>query len=111
MDHKGNIGQRMQSEESIYYYENGDNVECDRISCRGSNCKGTDGLFNGLLRKWVSTSDTFVFIMNALPNRFLSATDPVSHNRCTKSLIIDEFGAVSPDISTEMHLSFGNEIL
>ncbi|GFX98884.1 hypothetical protein TNCV_1504601 [Trichonephila clavipes] len=38
---------------------------------------------------------TFVFIMNALPDRFLFATDPVSRNRCTKS-VIDAFGAVSP---------------
>ncbi|GFX52029.1 uncharacterized protein TNCV_4653581 [Trichonephila clavipes] len=56
----------------------------------------TDGLFNGLLCKAVSTSATFVFIMNALPDRFLSATDYVSRNRCTKSVIIGEFDAVSP---------------
>ncbi|GFU01952.1 uncharacterized protein TNCV_1524381 [Trichonephila clavipes] len=56
----------------------------------------TDGLFNGLPCKVVSTSTTFVFIMNALPDRFLSATDPVSRNRCTKSVIIDALGAVLP---------------
>ncbi|GFT97125.1 hypothetical protein TNCV_3857921 [Trichonephila clavipes] len=44
----------------------------------------------------VSTSATFVFIRNAPPDRFLSATDPVSRNRCTKSVIFDAFGAVSP---------------
>ncbi|GFV89241.1 hypothetical protein TNCV_285741 [Trichonephila clavipes] len=65
----------------------------------------TDGLFNGLLCKAVSTSAPFVFIMNLLPNRYLSATDPVSRNRCTKSVIIDAFGAA------EKHLSHGNEIL
>ncbi|GFX10401.1 uncharacterized protein TNCV_1867961 [Trichonephila clavipes] len=56
----------------------------------------TDGLFNGLLCKAVSTSATFVFIMNALPDRFLSATDPASRNRCTKTVIIAALGAVSP---------------
>ncbi|GFU18197.1 uncharacterized protein TNCV_2033471 [Trichonephila clavipes] len=56
----------------------------------------TDGLFNGLLCKAVSTSATFVFIVNALPDLFLSVTDPVSRNRCTKSVIIDAFAAVSP---------------
>ncbi|GFX11312.1 hypothetical protein TNCV_2803761 [Trichonephila clavipes] len=66
-------------------------------------------LFNGLLCKAVSTSANFVFIMNALPDRFLSATDPVSRNRCTKrvlSLMLSHL-----DISPEMHLSIGNEIL
>ncbi|GFU71683.1 uncharacterized protein TNCV_3036231 [Trichonephila clavipes] len=56
----------------------------------------THGLFNGLLCKVASTSATFVFIMNALPDRFGSATDPVSRNRFTKSVITDAFGAVSP---------------
>ncbi|GFY24592.1 uncharacterized protein TNCV_1016381 [Trichonephila clavipes] len=56
----------------------------------------TDGLFNGLLCKAVSTSATFVFIMNAVPDYFLFATDPESRNRYTKSVIIDAFGAVSP---------------
>ncbi|GFU01692.1 hypothetical protein TNCV_1522271 [Trichonephila clavipes] len=55
-----------------------------------------DGLFIELLCKAVSTSTTFVFIINVLPDRFLSATYPVSRNRCTKSVIIDAFGAVSP---------------
>ncbi|GFU20403.1 hypothetical protein TNCV_2521731 [Trichonephila clavipes] len=27
--------------------------------------------------------------MNTLPDRFMSATDPVSRNRCTKSVIVD----------------------
>ncbi|GFV15368.1 hypothetical protein TNCV_4833951 [Trichonephila clavipes] len=46
--------------------------------------------------KAVSTSSIFIFIMNALPDRFMSTTDPVSRNRCIKSVAIDEFGAVSP---------------
>ncbi|GFV76085.1 uncharacterized protein TNCV_4671741 [Trichonephila clavipes] len=53
----------------------------------------TDSLFIGLLRKAVSTSATFVFTMEALPDFFLSATDTVSRNYCT---IVDAFGAVSP---------------
>ncbi|GFV71632.1 hypothetical protein TNCV_3534231 [Trichonephila clavipes] len=36
------------------------------------------------------------FHYEPLPDRFLSATDPVSRNRCAKSVIIDAFGAVSP---------------
>ncbi|GFU72256.1 hypothetical protein TNCV_370111 [Trichonephila clavipes] len=57
----------------------------------------TDGLFNGLLCKAVSTSATYVFIRNGSSrDHFLSATDPVSRNSCTKSVIIDSFGAVSP---------------
>ncbi|GFV17842.1 hypothetical protein TNCV_3235921 [Trichonephila clavipes] len=56
----------------------------------------TDGLFNELLCKADSTSVTFVFPMNALSDRFLSVTYPVSRNRCTKRVIIDAFGAVSP---------------
>ncbi|GFX14802.1 transposable element Tcb1 transposase [Trichonephila clavipes] len=55
----------------------------------------TDDVFNGLLFKAVSTSAPFVFTMDALLCRFLSATDPVSRNRCTKSVIVDAFGAVS----------------
>ncbi|GFS78589.1 hypothetical protein TNCV_3148081 [Trichonephila clavipes] len=43
--------------------------------------------------------------MNALPDSFLSATNPVSCNRYTESVIIDAFGAVSPGYSPEMHLS------
>ncbi|GFY18620.1 hypothetical protein TNCV_2398451 [Trichonephila clavipes] len=54
-----------------------------------------DGLFNGLLCKAVSRSATLAFIMDIPPNRFLSATDPATHNRCTKSVIIDAFGAIS----------------
>ncbi|GFX03394.1 hypothetical protein TNCV_4634061 [Trichonephila clavipes] len=53
----------------------------------------TDGLFNGLLCKAVSTSATFVFIMNALPDHFLSATESVSLNRCTKSVKTDTAGS------------------
>ncbi|GFX82344.1 hypothetical protein TNCV_2870251 [Trichonephila clavipes] len=55
----------------------------------------TDGFFNGLLCKAVSRSATFAFFINVLPDRFLSENDPVSRNRCTKS-VIDAFGAVSP---------------
>ncbi|GFX07696.1 hypothetical protein TNCV_4159651 [Trichonephila clavipes] len=54
-----------------------------------------DGLYNGLLCKTVSTSATFVFAMNALPDRFMSETGPMSCNHCTKSVINDAFGAVS----------------
>ncbi|GFX67385.1 hypothetical protein TNCV_720491 [Trichonephila clavipes] len=50
-------------------------------------------LFNGLFCEAVSTSATFVSTMNSLPNCFLTATDPVSWNHCTNSVIID---AVSP---------------
>ncbi|GFS70908.1 integrase catalytic domain-containing protein [Trichonephila clavipes] len=57
----------------------------------------TDGLFNGLLRKAVFTFTTFVFTMDTLPYHFLSATDPVSLGRCTKRVIVDAFGAVSPE--------------
>ncbi|GFX12680.1 hypothetical protein TNCV_3158011 [Trichonephila clavipes] len=52
-------------------------------------------LFNGFLCKAVSTSATFVFTMDALPDRFHSATDPMSRKRCTKSVIVDAFCAVS----------------
>ncbi|GFT24636.1 hypothetical protein TNCV_2855951 [Trichonephila clavipes] len=55
----------------------------------------TDGLFFEL-RKAVSTSATFVFTMDALLDHFLSATDLVSRNRCTKRVIVDAFGNVSP---------------
>ncbi|GFU91268.1 hypothetical protein TNCV_4925981 [Trichonephila clavipes] len=60
-----------------------------------------DGLFNGLLCKEVSTSATFDFTLDAQPDRFLSATDPVSRNHCTKSVLFDTvvrwcFGAFSP---------------
>ncbi|GFW39135.1 hypothetical protein TNCV_1831251 [Trichonephila clavipes] len=34
-----------------------------------------------------------------------------SQNRCTKRVIVDAFGAVPLDISVEMHLSHGSEIL
>ncbi|GFT20021.1 hypothetical protein TNCV_4994221 [Trichonephila clavipes] len=47
------------------------------------------------IMKTVSTSATFVFIMNALPDGFMSATDPVSRNHCTKSVTIDALGAAS----------------
>ncbi|GFV80330.1 hypothetical protein TNCV_4957331 [Trichonephila clavipes] len=49
-----------------------------------------------LLGGVVSTSASFVFIMYALLDCFQSATDPVSRNRCTKRVIVDAFGAVSP---------------
>ncbi|GFY34399.1 hypothetical protein TNCV_3978591 [Trichonephila clavipes] len=55
-----------------------------------------DGFLNRLLCKAISTSATFVFIMNAVPDRFLSATDPVSRNRFSKSDIIDALGAFPP---------------
>ncbi|GFX56692.1 hypothetical protein TNCV_494401 [Trichonephila clavipes] len=42
--------------------------------------------------KGVSTSATFVFTIDAI----ISATDPVSRNRCTKSVIFDAFGAALP---------------
>ncbi|GFU89223.1 hypothetical protein TNCV_2896711 [Trichonephila clavipes] len=54
------------------------------------------GLFNELLCKAVSISATNVFTMISLPDRFLSATDPVSRNRYTKSVIVDAFDAISP---------------
>ncbi|GFV65354.1 hypothetical protein TNCV_2072671 [Trichonephila clavipes] len=54
----------------------------------------TDALFNGLLCKAVSTSATFIFIMNALPDRF--HLQSILCNRCAKSVILDAFGAVSP---------------
>ncbi|GFW48687.1 hypothetical protein TNCV_4242681 [Trichonephila clavipes] len=38
----------------------------------------------------------FRFHYDALADLFLSATDPVSRNRYTKSVIIEAFGAVSP---------------
>ncbi|GFV46745.1 hypothetical protein TNCV_1882041 [Trichonephila clavipes] len=44
----------------------------------------------------VFTSATFVFTTDALPDRFLSATDPVPLNSCTKNVIVDAFGAVLP---------------
>ncbi|GFW55388.1 DDE_3 domain-containing protein [Trichonephila clavipes] len=60
----------------------------------GITPQATDSLFNGLLCKAVYTSATFVFIMNTLPDRLLSATEPVSRNRCAKSIIIDTFGVI-----------------
>ncbi|GFW09299.1 hypothetical protein TNCV_4276281 [Trichonephila clavipes] len=56
----------------------------------------TDSRFIGLLCKAVSTSATFVFTMDAIVDRFLSATDPVSRNRCSKRVIVDTFSTVSP---------------
>ncbi|GFR24065.1 hypothetical protein TNCT_330841 [Trichonephila clavata] len=67
--------------------------------------------FSLTLYKAVSTSAAFVFTMNTLPDRFMSATDPLSRRRFTKRVIVDAFGAVSPGYSTEMHLSSGNENL
>ncbi|GFX08572.1 hypothetical protein TNCV_4170711 [Trichonephila clavipes] len=43
----------------------------------------------------VSTSVTFVSTMDAVPDRFLSATDLVSRNPCTKRVIVDAFRAAS----------------
>ncbi|GFX09707.1 hypothetical protein TNCV_653061 [Trichonephila clavipes] len=56
----------------------------------------TDGHFIGFLCKAASSSATFVSITDALPDRFLSATDPLSRNRCTKRVIVDAFGAILP---------------
>ncbi|GFU22861.1 uncharacterized protein TNCV_4966071 [Trichonephila clavipes] len=55
-----------------------------------------DGLSFGLLCKEISTSATFISSMKALLDLFLSATDSVSRNRCTKRVIVDASGAVSP---------------
>ncbi|GFW46467.1 hypothetical protein TNCV_4811551 [Trichonephila clavipes] len=55
-----------------------------------------DGLFIGLLCEVVSTSATFVFTMDALPDHFLSATDQVSRNRCPKCINADAFCDISP---------------
>ncbi|GFX67478.1 DNA-directed RNA polymerase subunit [Trichonephila clavipes] len=52
--------------------------------------------------KAVSTSATFVFTVNALPDHFLFAIDPVLRNSCTKSVIVDSFGAVLPGNHTAM---------
>ncbi|GFX60391.1 hypothetical protein TNCV_4076131 [Trichonephila clavipes] len=53
-------------------------------------------LFIGLLCKAFSTSAIFVFTMDALTERFMSATDPVSRDSGTERVIFDTFGAVSP---------------
>ncbi|GFX06838.1 hypothetical protein TNCV_1201531 [Trichonephila clavipes] len=73
--------------------------------------KWTDGLFNRLFCKAVSTSATFVFIMNALPDRFLSATEPVPRTVALKVLSLMHLVLFHLDIFAEMHLSRGNEIL
>ncbi|GFX78239.1 hypothetical protein TNCV_5135861 [Trichonephila clavipes] len=52
--------------------------------------RDTDGLFIGLVCKVVSIS------ADGLTNCFLSATNPVSRNRCSKRVIFDAFGAVPP---------------
>ncbi|GFY00252.1 hypothetical protein TNCV_4710541 [Trichonephila clavipes] len=59
----------------------------------------TDGLFIGVLCKTVSLSVIFVFTMNALPDHFLSATDPVSRNRSPKCVVVDAIGDFSPGYS------------
>ncbi|GFR22539.1 hypothetical protein TNCT_241681 [Trichonephila clavata] len=65
----------------------------------------------GLLYKAVSTSATFVFTMVAQSDRFLSATDPVSRNRCTTRVIADAFSAVLRGyVSAKKHLSLSNEL-
>ncbi|GFR11290.1 hypothetical protein TNCT_647991 [Trichonephila clavata] len=79
--------------------------EYDNLSCTASFRL----LFIGLLCKVVSTSATFVFTMDALPDRFLSATDPVWQNRYVLSLM--HLMLFHLDISSEMHLSHSNEIL
>ncbi|GFR04628.1 hypothetical protein TNCT_606001 [Trichonephila clavata] len=66
--------------------------ECGIPSCTASFRL----LFIGLLYKAVSTSAAFVFTMNTLPDRFMSATDPLSRRCFTKRVIIDAFGVVSP---------------
>ncbi|GFY10102.1 hypothetical protein TNCV_1946471 [Trichonephila clavipes] len=43
-----------------------------------------------------SVKTSILFTMDALPDRFLCATDPGPRNRCTKSVIVDVFGVVSP---------------
>ncbi|GFT30001.1 hypothetical protein TNCV_3349601 [Trichonephila clavipes] len=48
------------------------------------------------LCKVVTTSATFVLTMDALPNHFLYAIEPVSRNRCTKRVVVDAFGDNSP---------------
>ncbi|GFX65496.1 hypothetical protein TNCV_4735441 [Trichonephila clavipes] len=57
-----------------------------------------DVYVDGWSFQWTSlkTVSTFVFTMDAIPDRFRSATDHVSRNRCTINIIIDVFGAVSP---------------
>ncbi|GFX99259.1 uncharacterized protein TNCV_2494401 [Trichonephila clavipes] len=72
-------------------------------------CGGDGRSFNGLLCKAVSPSATFAFTLDALPDRFLSATDPVSLNRCSKSVMY--LMLFHLNISAEMHLSHVNEIL
>ncbi|GFS79302.1 hypothetical protein TNCV_4409551 [Trichonephila clavipes] len=75
------------------------------------NCPQTQ-LIQDYIFGSVYTSSTFIVIMNALPDRFMSATDPVSRNRCSKSVITDAFLVLFHlDISAEIHLSHGNEIL
>ncbi|GFW72366.1 hypothetical protein TNCV_704031 [Trichonephila clavipes] len=74
-----------------------------------------NGLFNSLLCTAVSTSATFVSTVGALPDCFLSATDPVSRNRCTKHVLSRRHSVLlNLHISVEMHLSqamrFGSEI-
>ncbi|GFW31363.1 hypothetical protein TNCV_2664631 [Trichonephila clavipes] len=52
---------------------------------------------NELPCKAVSKSATFLFTMDALPDCFLSATDPMLRNRCTKRDTVVAFCAVSPE--------------
>ncbi|GFY13821.1 histone-lysine N-methyltransferase SETMAR [Trichonephila clavipes] len=56
----------------------------------------TEGLLNGLLCKEVSTSATFIFIMGALPDPVCNQSCVTEPYRCTKSIIVDAFGALLP---------------
>ncbi|PRD32742.1 UNVERIFIED_CONTAM: CDK5 and ABL1 enzyme substrate 1 [Trichonephila clavipes] len=62
-----------------------------------------DDLFNGLLSKAVSTSATFVFIMNTLPNHFLSATDPCHVTVALKDISYGELLAPSYSLKKKFH--------
>ncbi|GFQ96806.1 hypothetical protein TNCT_731401 [Trichonephila clavata] len=73
-------------------------VEC-LITCTDecyiSSCTASFRLtFIGLLCKAVSTSATLVFPVEALLERYLSAINPVSSDRCTKRVFVDVSGAV-----------------
>ncbi|GFU13784.1 hypothetical protein TNCV_939931 [Trichonephila clavipes] len=66
-----------------------------------------NGLFIGLLCKAVSTSAPFIFAMDALPDRFLSANDPVSRNLCTKSVMSLNFDKAAALAASRKVESFG----
>ncbi|GFW60236.1 hypothetical protein TNCV_1843171 [Trichonephila clavipes] len=72
-------------------------IQLIQSKCSHQSSPFTDGLLNGLLcKKAVFPSTTFVFSMDAQSDRFLSATNPVSRNHCTKNVIVNSFGDVSP---------------